>query len=77
MTWRNHWIHLHHYRLMLHISFHSSPFDALDEEVNKVVYAGVISTEGSVESWKEWWDKNRDKPFHITYLTNNGDTKDD
>ncbi|MBA7683150.1 hypothetical protein ES703_91508 [subsurface metagenome] len=69
MIWRNHWFYLHHNRLNLRTSTHPSPFNALDEEVREVVYAGVISIESIVKSWREWWEENRDKPFHIAYLT--------
>lgn len=70
MIWRNHWFYLHYNRLTLRTPNHVSPFNALDEEVVDIVYARCISLEGIVSSWQEWWAKNRDKPFHIAYLTN-------
>ena len=69
MIWRNHWFYLHHNRLNLRVPIHVSPFNALDEEINKVVYAGAFSVESIIKSWREWWEENRDKPFHIVYLT--------
>lgn len=70
MIWRNHWFYLHHNRLNLHTQTHTSPFNALDDEINEIVYAGAITVESTIKAWHEWWVENRDKPFHIAYLTN-------
>lgn len=69
MIWRNDWFNLHRNRLNLRIPTHISPFDSLNEGVIDIIYAGCISLEDVVDIWQKWWNENKDKPFHIIYLT--------